>query len=100
VIVALVWRDAKSLGVSESAAAEKLSTKDLNALKDLALRVVTNTEKDPNFKNAIGSWKLGHACMMLVSQLDKGVVPNIPRLEQDTIETLVQTAFATMETHT
>jgi hypothetical protein len=38
--------------------------------------------------------------MMLVSQLGKGLLANIPKLEQDTIETLVQTSFAAMVTHT
>jgi hypothetical protein len=34
-----------------------------------------------------------------VSQLGKGLLANIPKLEQDTVETLVQTAFAAMVTH-
>ena len=97
-IAALVWRDVKAVGGSVGAAAQKLGAKDLYALKDMALQIVTNTQKDPNFKDAVGSWKLGHACMMLASQLGKGLLANIPKLEQDTIETLVQTAFAAMVT--
>jgi hypothetical protein len=98
-IAALVWRDAKAVRSNVAPAAEKLGANDLNALKNMALQVVTNTEKDPNFRNAVGSWRLGHACMMLVSQLDKGLIANIPKLEQDTVETLIQTAFASMVTH-
>jgi hypothetical protein len=98
-IAALVWRDAKAVGGSVGVAAERLGAKDLSALKDMAIQIVTNTEKDPNFKDAIGSWKLGHACMMLAAQLGKGLLANIPKLAQDTIETLVQTAFAAMVTH-
>jgi hypothetical protein len=97
-IAALVWRDAKAVGGSVAVAAEKLGAKDLSALKDMALQVVKNTENDPNFKNAVGSWKMGHACMMLAAQLGKGLLANLPKLEQDTIETLIQAAFAAMVT--
>jgi hypothetical protein len=98
-MAAMVWRDARAVAGSVAVAAEKLGAKDLNALKDMALQIVTNTEKDPTFKSAVGSWKLGHACMMLESQVGKGLLANIPKLEQDTVETLVQTAFASMVTH-
>jgi hypothetical protein len=33
---------------------------------------------------------------MLVQQVGKGVLANVPKLAQDTVETLVQTAFASM----
>jgi hypothetical protein len=98
-IAALLWRDTKAGAPNIAAAAEKIGPKDLNALKDMALQVVANTEKDPTFQNAVGSWKLGHACMILVSQLGKGLLANIPKLGQDTVETLIQTAFAAMVTH-
>lgn len=97
-IAALVWRDAKSVAKNVGAAASNLGSQDLVALKNMALQIVTSTEKDPSFKDAIGSWKLGHACMMLVTQLGKGLLANIPKLAQDTVETLIQTAFASMVT--
>jgi hypothetical protein len=37
--------------------------------------------------------------MMLTAQLGSGLLANIPKLEQDTVETLIQTAFAAMVTH-
>ena len=98
-IAALVWRDVKANEGNVASAAEKIGPKDLTALRDMAMQIVSNTEKDPAFQNAVGSWKLGHACMMLESQLGKGLLKNIPELEQDTIETLVQSAFASMVTH-
>ena len=47
-IAALVWRDAKAVG-GHIGSPETLGVKELNALRDIALQVVTNTEKDPNF---------------------------------------------------
>lgn len=97
-IAALVWRDTKAISGSVAEAAEKLGASDLGALKEMAFQVVRNTENDPNFKSAKGSWKMGHTCMILASQLGKGLLTNLPKLEQDTIETLIQTVFASMVT--
>jgi len=95
-IAALVWRDAKQVLGNVSVTAKQLESKDLVALKDMAVQIVTSIEKDPNFKNAVGSWKLGVACSMVVQQVGKGLLANVPKLAQDTVETLVQTAFASM----
>jgi hypothetical protein len=91
-VAALVWRDAKTGSV-------QIGARDLDALKDLAAQVVSDTENDPAFKKAAGSWKLGYACMMLMAKLGRGSFANIPTLAQDTAETLIQTTFASMVTH-
>jgi hypothetical protein len=51
----------------------------------MALQLVDNVERDPNFKHAMGSWQFGVACSMLVQQLGKGLLTNIPKLGQDTV---------------
>jgi hypothetical protein len=95
-IAALALRDAKQVARTVAASAKPLASRDLIALKDMAVQIVNSVERDPNFKNAVGSWKLGVACSMLVQQVGKGVLANVPKLAQDTVETLVQTAFASM----
>jgi hypothetical protein len=97
-IAAMVWRDAKQALGSVEVAERQVGAKDLISLRDMAVQVVTNIEKDPAFKNAVGSWQFGVACSMLVQQLGKGMLSNIPKLEQDTVETLVQTVFASVIT--
>jgi hypothetical protein len=97
-IAALVWRDSKHVLGSVEVAARQVGAKDLMALRDMAVQIVGNVEKDPGFKNAVGSWQFGVACSMLVQQLGKGMLTNIPKLEQDTVETLIQTAFASVIT--
>ena len=87
-----MWRDAKETGT-------QISAQDLDVLKILASKVVADPEKAPMFKNAAGSWKLGHACIMMVGQRGKGSVANVPTLAQDMVETLVQTALASMVTY-
>jgi len=97
-IAAMVWRDAKQVLGSVEVAERQVGAKDLLLLRDMAVQVITNIEKDPAFKNAVGSWQFGVACSMLVQQLGKGMLSNIPKLEQDTVETLVQTVFASVIT--
>jgi hypothetical protein len=97
-VATLVWRDAKQVLGSVEAAGRQVGAKDLSALRDMAVQIVGSVEKDPAFKNAVGSWQFGVACSMLVQQLGKGMLTNIPKLEQDTVETLVQTAFASVIT--
>jgi hypothetical protein len=97
-IAALVWRDAKQTLGSVEVAAKQVGAKDLSALRDMALQIVSNVEKDPSYKHAMGSWRFGVVCSMLAQQLGKGMLTNLPKLEQDTVETLVQTAFASVVT--
>lgn len=97
-IAALVWRDSKQSFGSVEVAARQVGAKDLGALRSMAVQVVSNIEQDPSFKKAIGRWQFGVACSMLVQQLGKGLLTNIPKLEQDTVETLIQTAFAAVVT--
>jgi hypothetical protein len=97
-IAALVWRDSKQVLGNVEVAARQVGAKDLLALRDMAVQIVSNIQKDPAFKNAVGSWQFGVACSMLVQQLGKAMLSNIPKLEQDTVETLVQTVFASIVT--
>jgi hypothetical protein len=98
-VAALVWRDIKKLAGNEAAAARDLGPKELDSLKSMAEIIVNDTEKDPGFQHAVGQWKFGHACATLSAALGKGLLAKIPRLEQDTIETLIQTAFASITAH-
>jgi hypothetical protein len=97
-VAALVWRDSTKVLGSVEAAGRQVGAKDLSALRDMAVQIVGSVQKDPAFVHAVGSWQFGVACSMLVQQLGKGLLSNIPMLAQDTVETLVQTAFASVIT--